>query len=142
MHTTTTAPHAQAPTTAGIATALTELVLDRELTVEQAVSRHFTDDYRQCTDGVWCDRAEFVDHIEHLRTVVAGGEVEVHEELRDGARYADRHTVRLVKTDGGRVRTRVYLFAEVAADGRFHRIDEATVMLDGAEADRGLGAAR
>ena len=127
---------------ASIGTALTELVFQRDLTVEQVVSRHFTEDYRQRTDGVWCDRAEFVEHIEHLRTVVAGGEVDVHEEVREGSRYADRHTVQIVKTDGSRVRTEVYLFAELAPDGRLRRIQETTLMIDGAEADRGLGSAR
>jgi hypothetical protein len=125
-----------------IARALTELVFRRESTVEQVVERFFTDDYRQRTDGVWSDRSEFIEHIEHLRTIVAGGEVEVHEELRDGSRYADRHTVNVVKTDGATVRTEVYVFAEVAQDGRLRRIHETTLMLDGAEADRGLGSAR
>jgi len=125
-----------------IAHALTELIFRRELTVEQAVERFFTDDYRQRTDGVWSDRSEFIAHIEHLRTIVAAGDVEVHEELRDGSRYADRHTVNVVKTDGATVRTEVYAFAEVAPDGRLRRINETTMMLDGAEADRGLGSAR
>jgi hypothetical protein len=126
----------------GVATALSELILDRDQPVEQVVARYFTDDYRQRTDGVWSDRTEFIAHIEHLRQVVAGGEIDVHEELRDGARYADRHTVRIVKADGDRVHTEVYLFADIAADGRFRRIEETTMMLDGAEADRGLGSAR
>lgn len=128
--------------TPDIAAALTELILSRDITVEQAVTRHFTDDYRQRTDGVWSDRAEFIDHIEHLRQIVSGGEIAVHEELRDGTRFADRHTVRVVKLDGSRVVMEVYLFGEVAADGRFRRIEETTLMLDGAEADRGLGGAR
>lgn len=127
---------------ASIETALTELVFQRDQAVEQVVARHFTDDYRQRTDGVWSDRAEFVAHIEHLRTVVAGGRVEVHEELREGSRYADRHTVHVVKADGASVRTEVYLFGELAPDGRLRRIQETTLMIDGAEADRGLGSAR
>lgn len=128
--------------TSGIADALSDLILRRDLPVDQVVSTYFTDDYRQRTDGVWSDRAEFVDHIEHLRQIVADGEIQVHEEIRDGARYADRHTVRIHKTDGGRVLTEVYLFADLAPDGRFRRINETTLMLDGAEADRGLGSAR
>lgn len=46
------------------------------------------------------------------------------------------------KTDGARVLTEVYLFAGLAPDGRFRRINETTLMPDGAEADRGLGSAR
>ncbi|MFC4331132.1 nuclear transport factor 2 family protein [Streptomyces andamanensis] len=125
-----------------IRTALTDLLLTPGLTVEEAAGRHFTPDYRQRTDGDWADRAAFLDHIAHLRTVVDGGRIEVHEELRDGTRYADRHTVHITKKDGSAVAMEVYLFAELAADGRFRRIEETTLMLQGAEDDRTLGSAR
>jgi len=128
--------------TPGIAQALTELLFRRELTVEQATRQYFTDDYRQRTDGVWSDRNEFIEHIEHLRGVVADGHVEVHEELREGSGYADRHTVHVVKTDGSAASFEVYLFAQLAEDGRLHRVHETTMILAGAEADRGLGSAR
>jgi hypothetical protein len=36
----------------------------------------------------------------------------------------------------------VYVFAELAPDGRFSRIEETTLMLQGDEADRNLGSAR
>ncbi|RAJ35934.1 SnoaL-like protein [Kitasatospora sp. SolWspMP-SS2h] len=129
-------------TRTGIEAALTDLLLNRDLTVAEAADRHFTPDYRQRTDGEWADRAQFVDHISHLRGVVAGGRFEVHEELRDGDRYADRHTAHLVKTDGSTVSMEVYVFADLAADGRFRRIEETTLLLEGAEADRGMGSAR
>lgn len=142
MQNTQPAQPAHAAPAAGIAQALTELIFRRELTVEQAVRLHFTDDYRQRTDGVWSDRAEFIDHIEHLRGVVASGHIEVHEELREGSAYADRHTVHVVKTDGSAASVEVYLFAQLAEDGRLHRVQETTLMLAGSEADRGLGSAR
>jgi hypothetical protein len=125
-----------------IAAALTDLLFTPDLPVEQAVGRHFTADYRQRTDGRWDDRAGFTAHVAHLRGLVADGKVEVHEELRSGPLYADRHTVAVTKTDGSTVRMEVYLFGEQAADGRFCRIEETTLLLDGAEADRGLGSAR
>ncbi|MFC1439190.1 nuclear transport factor 2 family protein [Streptacidiphilus sp. N1-10] len=125
-----------------IHTALTDLLFNPALTVEQATERHFTPDFRQRTDGEWADRAGFVDHIEHLRTVVAAGSVQVHDELCDGATYADRHTVEVTKQDGSTVRMEVYVFAEMAPDGRFNRIEETTLMLQGTAADRGLGSAR
>lgn len=66
----------------------------------------------------------------------------MHDELADGDRYADRHTMEVVKNDGSTVRMEVYAFAEFAADGRFRRIEETTLMLEGSEADRNLGSAR
>ncbi|MFF1906502.1 nuclear transport factor 2 family protein [Kitasatospora sp. NPDC058218] len=129
-------------TRTGIEAALTDLLFNRDLTVPEAADRHFTPEYRQRTDGEWADRAEFLDHIAHLRTVVADGHVEVHDELYDGSRYADRHTAHITKTDGSTVRMEVYLFGELGPDGRFCRIEETTLMLEGAAADRGIGSAR
>ncbi|OAR27144.1 hypothetical protein A8W25_02415 [Streptomyces sp. ERV7] len=126
----------------GIATALDDLLFNRDITVEEAAGRHFAPDYRQRTDGEWADRAEFVEHITHLRTVVADGRVTVHEELYDGAKYADRHTVDITKADGATVSMEVYVFADLAPDGRFRRIEETTLMLQGGEGDRDLGSAR
>ncbi|WP_395298110.1 nuclear transport factor 2 family protein [Kitasatospora hibisci] len=125
-----------------IRAALTDLLLTPGLDLDEAADRHFAPDYRQRTDGEWADRTEFLTHIAHLRKVVAGGTVEVHDELVVGDRYADRHTVDVTKTDGSTVRMEVYLFGEFAPDGRFRRIEETTLMLAGAEHDRNLGSAR
>ncbi|MFJ3231516.1 nuclear transport factor 2 family protein [Streptomyces sp. NPDC086787] len=125
-----------------IKTALTDLLLNDGITLAEAADRHFTPDYRQRTDGEWADRTEFLDHIAHLRTLVAGGEVEVHEELYDGDKYADRHTCHITKKDGSTVSMEVYVFADLAPDGRFNRIEETTLMLKGSDADRDLGSAR
>ncbi|MFG2092068.1 nuclear transport factor 2 family protein [Streptomyces sp. NPDC048612] len=129
-------------TRTGIEAALNDLLFSRELTVQEAADRHFTPEYRQRTDGDWADRAAFMEHISHLRTVVADGHVEVHEELYDGSRYADRHTAHLTKKDGSAVRMEVYVFADLAPDGRFARIEETTLLLHGADTDRDMGSAR
>ncbi|MCF3145089.1 nuclear transport factor 2 family protein [Streptomyces platensis] len=129
-------------TRTGIEAALNDLLFARDITVREAADRHFAADYRQRTDGEWIDRAGFVEHITHLRTLVADGEVEVHEELCDGSKYADRHTAHLTKKDGSTVRMEVYVFADFAPDGRFRRIEETTLMLQGADTDRGMGSAR
>ncbi|MFE1175725.1 nuclear transport factor 2 family protein [Streptomyces sp. NPDC058773] len=129
-------------TRTGIEAALNDLLFSRDLTVQEAADRHFTPEYRQRTDGEWADRSEFLEHIGHLRTVVADGRVEVHEELHDGSRYADRHTAHITKKDGSAVRMEVYVFADLAPDGRFSRIEETTLMLHGSDSDRGIGSAR
>ena len=126
----------------GIKAALNDLLFNHDITLEEAADRHFTPGYRQRTDGEWADRAEFLDHISHLRGIVADGTVEVHEELYDGGRYADRHTCHITKTDGTTVTVEVYVFADLAPDGRFSRIEETTLMLKGSDADRNIGSAR
>ncbi|RKN77485.1 nuclear transport factor 2 family protein [Streptomyces klenkii] len=129
-------------TRTGIKAALTDLLLNDEITLDEAADRHFTPDYRQRTDGEWADRTQFLDHIAHLRTLVAGGEIDVHEELYDGNKYADRHTCHITKKDGSTVSMEVYVFADLAPDGRFQRIEETTLMLKGSDADRNLGSVR
>lgn len=126
----------------GIESALNDLLFNRDITLEEAAERHFAPGYRQRTDGEWSDRAEFLDHIRHLRGIVAGGEVEVHDELYDGNKYADRHTCHITKNDGTTVTMEVYVFADLAPDGRFQRIEETTLMLSGSDADRTMGSAR
>ncbi|MFE3765513.1 nuclear transport factor 2 family protein [Streptomyces sp. NPDC059104] len=129
-------------TRTGIKAALTDLLLNEDITLTEAADRHFTPDYRQRTDGEWADRSQFLDHIAHLRTLVAAAEIEVHEELHDGDRYADRHTCHITKKDGTTVSMEVYVFADIAPDGRFRRIEETTLLLKGSETDRNLGSAR
>lgn len=124
-----------------IKTALTDL-LDQDLPLEDALDRHFAPDYQQRTDGTWSDRAVFADHIAHLRSIIRSAAINVIDEHQDGTRYADRHTVDIAKADGGRVVQEVYLFGQFAADGRFLRIEETTLMLAGQEADRDLASSR
>ncbi|MEU9098436.1 nuclear transport factor 2 family protein [Streptomyces sp. NPDC048361] len=126
----------------GIEAALNDLLFNRDITLAEAADRHFSPDYRQRTDGEWADRAGFLDHIGHLRGIVADGRVEVHEELYDGDKYADRHTCHVTKTDGATVSMEVYVFADLTPEGRFRRIEETTLMLQGSNADRDLGSAR
>ncbi|MFI1166956.1 nuclear transport factor 2 family protein [Streptomyces sp. NPDC020801] len=129
-------------TRTGIKAALTDLLFNRDITVHEAADRHFAPEYRQRTDGQWADHAGFLEHITHLRTIVAEGCVQVHDELYDGGKYADRHTVHLTKNDGSTVRMEVYVFGDLASDGRFSRIEETTLMLHGSGTDRNIGSAR
>ncbi|MFE4017353.1 nuclear transport factor 2 family protein [Streptomyces sp. NPDC059101] len=131
-----------ATTRTDVAAALTDLLFTPGLELTEAVDRHFAPDYRQRTDGRWDNREEFTAHIAHLRTIIAGGEIQVLEELVQGDLYADRHIIDARKTDGSSVRVEVYLFGEFAPDGRFRRIEETTLMLQGADADRNIGSAR
>lgn len=126
---------------ADIAAALTALLNNRNSSVDETIGRYFVDDYRQKTDGVWSDRAQFADHITHLRGIVAQAEVRVLDELVQGAAYADRHEVHVTKADGTLVVQEVYLFGTLADDGRFSEVHEVTHLLRGSEADRSMGTA-
>jgi len=125
-----------------IKTALDDLIGNRAMPLDEAADRHFSPHYRQRTNGTWDDRAGFLEHITHLREAVATISVEVLDELVDGRRYADRHVVTIRKRDGEQVVQEVYLFGDLDEHGRFERVEETTLMLSGAEADRSLGNAK
>ncbi|MGW3327389.1 nuclear transport factor 2 family protein [Streptomyces virginiae] len=126
-------------TSTDITRAINDLLFTPGLDLTEAIDRHFTPDYRQRTNGVWSDRASFTQHMTRLRSLIRSGHIEVHDELRDAARYADRHTVTLVHEDGHTSRTEVYLFAQLAADGRFRRVEETTLLVTGHADDENLG---
>jgi len=119
--------------------ALDELLNRQELPLDEILDRHFSPDYRQRTNGQWDDRQGFAQHARKLREVVASARIEVLDELRDGNRYADRHHVHITKRDGAKITQEVYLFAELDTEGRFRRVEETTLMIEGAESDRELG---
>lgn len=127
---------------ASISSALNDLLNDRSLSIDSALARHFSDDYRQRTNGTWSDRAEFAEHIAHLRRIVTKLELRVLNELELDGSYSDRHEVTIAKTDGTTVVQEVYLFGTLAVDGRFAEINEVTLMISGAESDRDIGNAR
>ncbi|WP_327260120.1 nuclear transport factor 2 family protein [Streptomyces sp. NBC_01232] len=126
-------------TSTDIATAIHDLLFEPGLDLAEAIDRHFAPDYRQRTNGVWSDRTGFARHMTRLRSLVGSGHVEVHEELRDGLLYADRHTVTLGHRDGHTSRTEVYLFARMAPDGRFRRVEETTLLITGDAEDNNIG---
>jgi hypothetical protein len=123
-----------------IRTALDEILNQQQLPLDEVLDRHFSSGYRQRTNGCWDDREAFARHARKLREVVESARIEVLDELRDGLRYADRHRVHVAKRDGTRVVQEVYLFAELDGGGRFARIEETTLMLEGAPADREMGS--
>lgn len=125
-----------------ITRAINDLLFTPDLDLAEALDRHFAPDYRQRTNGEWSDWASFVQHMTRLRSLVRSGHIEVHEELRDGLRYADRHTVTITQHNGRTSRTEVYLFAQLAPDGRFQRVEETTLLVTGHPEDGKLGTVK
>lgn len=126
--------------TTDIRSALDDILNQQQRPLEDVLDHHFSPGYRQRTNGHWDEREAFAQHARKLREVVASARIEVLDELRDGQRYADRHRAHVTKRDGTQVVQEVYLFAELDAKGRFARIEETTLMLEGAESDRNMGS--
>jgi predicted SnoaL-like aldol condensation-catalyzing enzyme len=127
-----------------IETALAEVCFSQEDShpLEATIDRYFTPDYTQRTDGAHSDRNGFAAHIRALRAVAAEGTVKVSEAMREGDRIADRHEVTVTKRDGTTSRIEIYLFGELADDGRLRRVDEITRLVGGDENDAGLAKVR
>jgi hypothetical protein len=126
-----------------LAAALTEVCLGDEADhpVEQTVARYFHPDYRQTSDGRDLDYADFLAHIRTLRGRVRSGRFDIVDVVADGDRIADRHRVRLIKSDGGEIRAEVLLLGRFANDGRLIRVHECTRLLSGDARDDDIGYA-
>lgn len=109
-----------------IAAALDELLNRPELPLQATLERHFTDDFRQCSDGHWIDRAAVAEQFRQLRTMVTEARIEVLDELEQGPHYAERHVITVVRPDGSTAAQEVYVFARIAHDGRIARLEELT----------------
>jgi hypothetical protein len=90
------------------------------------MDRHLSPDYRHCVNGIWSTRADFEALVRQLRQTIASGTIRVHEELRQGTTYAERHTLELVMADGDKQNMEAFAIGEYAPDGRFLRLYEAT----------------
>lgn len=109
--------------------------------LDLVLSRFFAKDYRQRVNGRWLSRDEAVAHFEHLQKIVDTVQVRVLGELMQELKYADRHVVTVHKKDGSVTVQEVYLFAELDAQGRFRKVEEVTLMLEGTVPDQMIGYA-
>ncbi len=117
------------PTRSTIPEAVTQL-FDLSVDVHSTVDRHFSPAFRQRAGaGPWIDRDEFARRIAALRDAATSVRIVAHDELVDGDRYAERHTIEVLMPDGTSSRTEVYVFGRHDADGRFVEIHEATLSL-------------
>ena len=97
---------------------------------ETVFDRYHTPDFVLHTDGLPLDRARLLDHVRPARRRASGIHVEVHDAVTEGDRVAARYTLGAVMRKGGAtVVTEIYLFGQLAADGRLRRADQLTRIL-------------
>jgi hypothetical protein len=90
------------------------------------VDRYYTPDVEQIADGVTLDRQRLIDHLRPVRKNLVAWRYDVHEAMRSGDRLAARFTVHAEMRQGRTISTEVYLFGELAPDGRIRRTTQAT----------------
>ncbi|WP_306216091.1 hypothetical protein [Actinoplanes sp. RD1] len=113
-------------------TILTEMVFPADETepAERTLSRLVTENYRQRVNGKVYSRAHMAAHLTDVRTMLAGGRVELVEGLRDGNRLAAR-----LLFHGKEATFESTVVARLAADGRVASAVEIARPLDGTDDD-------
>lgn len=90
------------------------------------VDRYYTPDIEQVADGITLDRQRLIDHLRPVRKNVVSCSYDVHEAIRTSDRVAARFTIHAELRRGRKISTEVYLFGELAPDGRMRRTTQAT----------------
>ncbi|MER5322886.1 nuclear transport factor 2 family protein [Streptosporangium roseum] len=90
------------------------------------LDRYYVPDFEYYNDGILLDRQRLIDHVRPTRKNVVSCRVEVHETLLAADRAAARYTLHAVMRKGKTLVTQVYMFGQLAPDGRMRRIDSIT----------------
>ncbi|MFI7427367.1 nuclear transport factor 2 family protein [Micromonospora sp. NPDC049836] len=93
------------------------------------LDRYHTPDYELVNDGVLLDRKRLLEHIRPARRRATGLRVEVEQALVDGDQVAARYRLIAELRKGSTITTEIYMFGELAADGRLRRAIQATRMI-------------
>jgi len=88
--------------------------------------RYHTPDFVMCNDGIPLDREKLLAHVRPARKRATGVRVEVHETMSTADRVAARYTLTADMATGKTITTQIYMFGQLAADGRLRRVDQIT----------------
>ena len=92
----------------------------------EVFDRYHTPDFVLYNDGMPLDRDKLLAHVRPARRRAASVHIEVHEALVSGNRVAARYSLTAVMNKGAVITTEIYMFGELAADGRLRRCDQQT----------------
>lgn len=90
------------------------------------VDHYHTPDIEWHNDGICLDRDRLVAHALPARKNAVSCQVEVHDTLVVGNRVAARYTLHSTMRKGHRLSNEVYMFGELAPDGRLRRVRSTT----------------
>lgn len=90
------------------------------------IDRYYVPGIVQIADGVKLDRNRLIAHLRPIRKNLVSWRYEIHEALRTGDNLAARFTIHAQLRIGDPITTEVYLFGELAPDGRMRRSTQLT----------------
>lgn len=88
--------------------------------------RYHTPDFVMRNDGLELDRERLLAHVRPARRRATAVRVEVHESMTASDRLAARYTLTAELASGSSITTEIYMFGQLAPDGRLQRIDQIT----------------
>jgi hypothetical protein len=88
--------------------------------------RYYTPDIEYVNDGVSLDRERLIEHSKAVRENVLESYTEIHEALLSADRIAARQSIHAKMRNGTTMLMQAYMFARLAPDGRFQRIEQIT----------------
>lgn len=88
--------------------------------------RYHVPDFVLCNDGIHLDRERLLAHVRPARNRANGIRIEVHETMSTADRVAARYTLTADMANGNTIATEIYMFGQLAADGRLQRVDQLT----------------
>jgi len=88
--------------------------------------RYHTLDFLMRNDGLELDRDMLLAHVRPARKRAKAVSVAVHETMSAADRVAARYTLTAEMATGNTIATEIYMFGELAADGRLRRVDQIT----------------
>lgn len=109
-----------------LVTILTELFFgdEEQESLETALDRLISPGFQQRINGDVYNREDYPAHVREMQASVAGGRVDVVEEMRDGRRIAGRYLFNVLQAAGEPAVFESHIFAELASDGRLLRMAE------------------
>jgi SnoaL-like domain len=87
---------------------------------------YHTPDFEMINDGVRLDRDRLLAHVATGRRNATGVQVVVHDAVIDGDRVAARYTLTATMRKGQVIATEIYMFGDLAPDGRLRHVDQVT----------------
>ena len=88
--------------------------------------RYHSPDFVMRNDGIHLDRQKLLSHVRPARKRAKAVRVEVHETVSAAGRVAARYTLTADMASGNTIATEIYMFGQLAADGRLRRVDQIT----------------
>jgi len=94
--------------------------------VTSVFDRYHTPDFVMRNNGLELDRDRLLAHVRPARKRARDVQVVVHETMTTADQVAARYTLTADMATGNTIATEIYMFGQLATDGRLCRVDQVT----------------